>query len=231
MSESGRISWLDGWRGIAVYLMLVYHFSFDLYMFGWLSGERMFSWPMTLLQRIICCSFILCAGISARFSRGNIRRGLWCALAGLVVVAVSFAVSAPIRFGILQLLSACMILYGLAGKWTEKLPRKIAPVLWLVLFFVTKLWTESGRVQTEWLFWLGFISPGYYSYDHFPLFPWLFLFLLGAWLGGWLKEHRDLPLLQKKAPRFLTWPGQRSLWIYLLHQPIGYGLCFLISLL
>ena len=32
---------------------------------------------------------------------------------------------------------------------------------------------------------LGFISPGFYSADYFPLLPWFFLFLTGTALGGW----------------------------------------------
>lgn len=229
MSE--RISWLDGWRGLAVYLMVVYHFCFDLYMFGWMEREILFSWPMELLQKFICCSFILCAGISARFSRSNVKRGLWCALAGLAVVAASFMVDAPIRFGILQCLSLCMILYGLTARWVDRVPGKLAPALWLGLLVLTAFWTEKVVVKVKWLYWLGFVYPGYVSYDHFALFPWLFLFLLGSWLGGWLKAHPELPLLKKQAPAFLVWPGQRSMWLYLAHQPLGYGLCWLIDIL
>jgi len=228
---SKRISWLDGWRGIAMYLMLVYHFSFDLYMFGWISRDVMFSWPMELMQRFICYSFILCSGISCRFSRNNLKRGLWCVGAGLLVIAGSYVAGAPIRFGILQCLSACMILYALAGKWADKVPGKIAPILWIVLFVLTKLWTDAVTVEVRWLYWLGFIYPGYVSYDHFALLPWLFLFLLGTWLGGWLKEHPELPILQKKAPAFLAWPGARTIWVYLAHQPLLYGICYLAYIL
>jgi len=73
-----------------------------------------------------------------------------------------------------------------------------------------------------WLF--GWVQPGFYSADYFPLFPWLFVFLLGTWAGAYVVEGR-LP------ERFYTWTvpffpevGRRSFLIYLLHQPVLYGL-------
>lgn len=231
ISPSGRISWLDGWRGIAMYLMLFYHLCYDLAAFGWMSWESFFSLPMDIVQIFISRSFIFLSGVSCCLSRNNLKRGIWCVGAGLLVVAASYVVGSPIRFGVLQLLSACMILYGLFGKWTKKLSRKLAPWLYIALYIGTKIWTESVVIDQKWLFWLGFLYPGYSSADHFPLFPYMFLFLLGTWAGDWVKEHREHPLLQKEAPRWLTWPGARTIWVYLAHQPLLYGLCSVIYIL
>ena len=82
-SPSGRIPWLDGWRGVAVYLMLVYHLSYDLADFGWMSWSTLDTWPMSAMQLFISRSFILCSGISCCLSRSNLKRGLWCALQAL----------------------------------------------------------------------------------------------------------------------------------------------------
>ena len=71
-----RFDILDAWRSLAIVLMLVYHFLFDLYIFGVMTPEQLFSTPLNLLQKFICCSFILLAGMSARFSRSNLRRAL-----------------------------------------------------------------------------------------------------------------------------------------------------------
>lgn len=227
---SKRISLLDGWRGLACLLMIVYHLLFDFYMFGWVGRSFIFGTPMVIFERFIAYSYILCAGISAHYTHSNLRRGLITAGAGVLVIIASFIVDAPILFGVLQFLSAAMILYALIGRWTEKVPEKIAPFLWLGLFILTKLWTENTLVQVKWLFWLGFKYSGFVSYDYFPILPYIFLFLLGAWLGRQLKKLQerspDSPLLTAQAPRVLTWPGRHSLWIYLLHQPILYGACF-----
>ena len=72
---------------------------------------------------------------------------------------------------------------------------------------------------------LGLPFPGFYSSDYFPVFPWIFVFLMG---------YYALLLLQKKPKlheRFytpvplLTKIGQKSLLIYLLHQPLCMVIC------
>lgn len=227
--ERPRISWLDGWRGTALYLMLLYHFLFDLYMFGWMSWEQIMSWPLVLMEKYIAYTFILCAGISATLTRSNAKRGLVTLGAAALVTVASFAVDAPILFGVLQFLGVAMLIYAGAGKWVGRVPEKLAPVLWLVLFVVLHIVTDRVIVNVKWLFWLGFRYPGYVSYDHFPILPYIFLFFLGSWMGQMIAKHRDrLPFLAKTAPAWLTWPGRRTLWIYLIHQPVLYGICWLV---
>lgn len=224
MSE--RISWLDGWRGIACYCMLVYHLLFDFLIFGWVTSEFLFSWPMVVFQKSIAFSFILCAGWSVTLSGKNIRRGLLVSAAGLVVVAGSWVAGAFIKFGVLQFLGLAILLYAFAGRWTSRIPEKLAPVLWLGLFLVTWVITEHVRVESEWLFWLGFRARGFSSADYVPMIPYVFLFLLGSWMGQMAAKYRErLPFLEKTAPAWLTWPGKRTLWIYILHQPVMYGIC------
>lgn len=230
MSE--RISWLDGWRGIACWCMLLYHLLYDFLLFGWISSAFLFSWPLVLFQKFIAFSFILCAGWSATISRKNIRRGLIVSAAGLLVVVGSWVAGEIIRFGVLQFLGLAMILYAGIGRWTEKIPEKIAPFLWLTLFIVSWIATENVLVESPWLFWLGLRSPGFSSADYVPMIPYIFLFLLGSWLGKTAAKHREkLPVLQLEAPRWLTWPGKRTLWIYVLHQPVLYGLCLAVYIL
>jgi len=229
--SDGRIDIIDAWRGIALWLMLIYHLLFDFVMFGWMSWETLFSVPLFILERVIAWSFILCCGIGCVFSRRLWKRVLYCAGAGLLVVAASFVVDAPILFGVLQFLSACMILWALFGKWLQRLRHPLFLVLWLALYFITKYWTESTSVGSHWLFWLGFKYEGFESYDYFPVLPYVFLFLAGTWLGIWVKEHRERPVFERKAPFVLTVPGRHTLLIYLLHQPVLYGVCWLVNIL
>ncbi len=230
MSEKKpRIPWLDGWRGTALYLMLLYHLLFDFYMFGWMTWEQIMSRPMVLLEKYIAYTFIICAGISSTMTRSNVRRGIVTLGAAALVTAASYVVDAPIKFGVLQFLGLAMLIYAAVGKWVRKVPERIAPVLWLGLFVLTHILTDRVMVEAKWLFWLGFRYPGYVSYDHFPLLPYIFLFFLGSWLGQMLAKYRDrISILEKPAPAWLRWPGSHTLPIYLLHQPVLYGLCWLV---
>ena len=223
-----RFPALDAWRGTALYCMLVYHFLFDLFLFDRLPWGVMFGLPLTALERYIACSFMLCAGVSATLTRSNVRRGLVTLLAGVPVMVVSFLIRTPIWFGVLQCLGLCMLLYAALRRAVDRVPLKIAPVLWLGLFAAAFAVTESVTVPVRWLFWLGLRFPGYVSYDHFPLLPWFFLFLTGTWLGRMLKASPRLRALAgRPAPAALTVPGRHTLWVYLLHQPVLYGALWL----
>ena len=71
-----RFDILDAWRSLSILLMVTYHFLYDLALFGVITWQQMFSTPLNILQKFICCSFIFLAGASARFSRNNLRHGL-----------------------------------------------------------------------------------------------------------------------------------------------------------
>jgi len=229
MSETrGRIQLLDLWRSTAVVLMLIYHFLYDLYALGALTRETFFSPGLNLMQRYICYSFILLAGISSRFSRNNIKRGFVLLGLGLVVSVGSALVGISIKFGVLSFLGCAVLIYALAGEHLQKLPGALSPVLFGGLFAVTRIVTMRVYVQARWLWPLGLRYHGFYSADYFPLVPWLFLFLLGAWLGGVIGAAEDRRLKELRLPGALTWPGRHSLVIYMLHQPLLYGLSWLL---
>ena len=225
---SKRIVWLDGWRGLVCYLMIFYHFVFDLVMFGWQPYAVTERWPMFLLQRFIALSFVFLSGVSSHFTRSNLRRGLITLIAGALVEVVAASVGAPIRFGILQFLGCAMILYDFIGRYVEKVPGKLAPWLWTGLYLVTRVISYTTFVEPKWLYWLGLRARSFQSFDWVPIFPNIFMFFLGAWFGKKLMASPpDSRLRTMGAPRWLTWPGERTLWIYLLHQPLLYGACWL----
>ena len=66
----------------------------------------------------------------------------------------------------------------------------------------------------------GFPPADFFSTDYFSLFPWFFLFLTGWFLFRLrpeeVREIRRVPLV--------TAMGRHSLLIYMLHQPVVYGL-------
>ena len=78
---------------------------------------------------------------------------------------------------------------------------------------------------------LGFTEPSFFSTDYFSLFPWLFLFLTGYCCYRWMENKQRVDAMDK-APSLGTWwrlIGRHSLIIYLLHQPVVYGLLYLLA--
>ena len=77
---------------------------------------------------------------------------------------------------------------------------------------------------------LGFPFPGFRSTDYFSLVPWLFLFLTGYFLFRLTGQRlAAAPDLGRCVP--LEALGRRSLLVYMLHQPVLYGLTMVLRLL
>ena len=58
--------------------------------------------------------------------------------------------------------------------------------------------------------------------------PWFFAFLFGAILGRYFKENKALEIFYKNTIPPLVFIGRHTLVIYILHQPIVYGVLWLI---
>jgi len=223
-----RFDILDAWRSLSLLLMVAYHFLYDLALFGVITWQQMFSPPLNIMQKFICCSFIFLAGASARFSRSNLRHGLIVLAAHIVVVIGAMVGGQTIRFGVLALLGSSMVIYHFVGKHLQKLPGGFLAGVCGALFLLSDNMVESIAVSARWLYPLGLTYPGFSSADYFPLIPWLFLFLIGTVFGGWCLSHRENRVLTAPLPGILTWPGRHSLIIYLLHQPILFGISTLL---
>ena len=78
-------------------------------------------------------------------------------------------------------------------------------------------WLYASR----WTAVLGFPPAGFYSSDYFPLLPWLFLFWVGYYLWPLIRSWKPL---QRKVPVFSAL-GRLCLPVYVVHQPVCYGLC------
>ena len=88
-------------------------------------------------------------------------------------------------------------------------------------------------VRAKFLFPLGLLYEGFTSSDYFPLLPHLGWYMLGTVLGRTVYADKKTRLpgtfRNSGVARFFCWCGRQSLFIYLLHQPIVYGLLELIA--
>lgn len=219
MLPTVRIIEIDIFRGIAILLMIIFHFVFDLAYF--------YNWPLDYLQgfwyyqgKTAAILFMLLSGISSTLSRHPCRRGLTVLGAGLLITAVTYYYDAGIyiRFGILHLLGLSMLL----APWLVKRPA------WLLMLAGSCLvglgsWAARQQAAYSWLLPLGLRPAGFSSLDYYPLLPWLGVILYGMAAGRLLYPHRQ-PLLPAVAGSWpastLSWLGRQSLLIYLVHQPL-----------
>ena len=231
-----RIWELDALRGVCILCVIVVHFLFDLSFFGGLS-LTLPAWYV-FLQEYGGAIFVVLSGVCVTLGSKSVRRGLIVFACGMLITAVTYGMyrlgmsgaDVVVKFGVLHLLGVCMLVYPAF----KKLPPAALTVLGLVIA-ITGYAIRGVVVPQHWLFPLGLTYEGFTSSDYFPLFPQLGYFLIGAAIGktAYREKKTLLPGSFQKTgiARFFCWCGRQSLFIYLLHQPIVYGLLEFVLLL
>ena len=164
------------------------------------------------------------------------RRGWMAFGGGAVVTAVTLIAmpDLPVLFGVLTFLGSATLLTIPMDRLLKRVPGVPGLLLSFGLFWLFREvnsgflgFERLGQVSLpEGLYvnlftaYLGFPPAGFRSSDYFPLLPWIFLF----WTGYFLyclrpgEPRWDLPQIP-----VVTWMGRHSLVIYMLHQPVVYG--------
>lgn len=223
--KQGRIAGIDAIRGFSLILMVAYHLLYDLHVFLGAPAWIVYNPAFRVLQPFFAGVFITLAGVSSRFSRSNVRRGLKVLGVSLLVTLATYWIGSPVWFGILQFLGVAMVFYGLTEALWRKADGWIMPLVCLVGVLLSN-WLLAGvnPVDAPYLFPLGFVQAGFWSSDYFPILPWLFVFLFGTWLGRLVREDKLPDWFYRWNPPFFPAVGRKSLLIYILHQPILYAL-------
>ena len=247
-----RLHLLDEYRGFWIVNMIIYHGIWDLvYIFGhnwqWFRSDFAHIW-----QQWGCWSFIFISGFCWQMSKHNLKRGLEVFGAGLLITVVTliFMPDSRVIFGVLTLLGSCMLLMIPC----HVLFQKINPWLGAIASFVVFLFVYPVNdgyfgfcgiemlklpevLYSNWFgTYLGFTEPGFWSTDYFSLLPWFFMYAVGYFTysvvfkgkeGNGKAKTKEIMAQSICSP--LGWVGRNSLVIYMLHQPVIYGILFLLN--
>ena len=225
---------IDFLRGLAIIMMIVFHFFYDLNYFGVerINFRSGFWW---IFGRIIVTTFIVLVGISLTLSYSRVKkrktgwklfkkyflRGLKIFACGLIITLLTwmFLKRGFIMFGILHFIGVSIILaypFFKIRLWNALLG---------IIFILIGIYIEDLVFNSYWLIWMG-LKPYYlYTVDYLPIFPWFGVILLGLFLGNLLYPDGKRRLKIRDLSRFsfiklFCFLGRNSLLIYLLHQPI-----------
>ena len=227
----GRLVVIDLARTVALIGMAVFHFTFDLEMFGLVAPGTTTTGGWAIFARVVAGSFLFLAGVSLVLAHGGgirwpsfLRRMAKLAGAALLVTAGTYAAfpHAFVFFGILHSIA----LASLLGLAVIRLPA-VGLLLLAALVVAVDRSVAQEALNPRWWAWIGLGTMQPPSVDLVPVFPWFASVLMGmavaklAGAGGlWSRLAAGQP---SGIARWLAWPGRHSLVIYLLHQPVLIG--------
>lgn len=219
-----RAGYLDALRGLAVIWMIIFHTAYDLRMYRYIDWD--FSQGFWYaFPRVIAFTFLFCVGISLNYThRPKINwtalklRSLKLGLSALAVSIGSYLIFPTqwIYFGTLH----CIFTGSIIGALLVNHRKTAGVLLVLILFFQYVLQFDIKWVSSI------LQKP---SMDFIPIYPWFWAILLGIMAGPHLSRMSFLNGI--KAGPFLNFLGQHSLKIYLIHQPLIFGIISLISMI
>ncbi len=240
---NNRYAFIDWLRGFSILLMVIYHFCYDLDLFGYIDTAFGKNYWIPF-RYVIVIGFLSLVGVSLVLVHAEKikwhsvkKRSLQLLLACVAVSVSSYFVDARqlTIFGILQLI--------LVSSWLA-LPflkyYRLAFVTGLAVFVLGHI-VKTPVFEPLWLHWIGMVEYKRPALDYVPLFPWFGMVLMGITLGHWFfnsEKGRKVAQLQvgkikglKKFSWLLEKAGQHSLVIYLVHQPLMFSIFYAIELL
>jgi len=227
LSPMTRLQHLDTLRVLALTGMIVYHFGWDLALFGYLDFADVTSGMWAMLAHIVVSVFLFIVGFSLylahhrSFNRRRFVRRLVKIMVAASLVSLTTFIIFPdsfIYFGILHHIA----LASLIGLVCLRLPLIINAIIIVSVFILPFYWREFSHP----LFLpLGLNKNAPFAVDYVPLFPWFAAVLVGVFCARTMQIHHLLHLLQGRVKLgfssvCIQWLGRHSLLIYLIHQPI-----------
>ena len=215
-----RDSALDLMRGIAIIMMIAFHFIYDLNSFGFSDIPLFTHWAGIAWRCLIVFLFLSAVGISLVIAHSKgikfkkfLKRLLYLGIAALFVSAGTYVMFPDgwVYFGILHLIWFSTII---AISFVN-LPK--TSLLIAALILIGTIFDQPNLSFISYLL-EPYLPLG--SVDYYPLFPWLSFVFIGIYLG-----HN--PYYQKIFIFRLNWLeviGKHALIIYLTHQIVLFSI-------
>ena len=209
-----RDSALDLMRGIAIIMMIAFHFIYDLNSFGFADIPLFTHWAGIAWRCLIVFLFLSAVGISLVIAHSKgikfkkfLKRLLYLGIAALFVSAGTYVMFPDgwVYFGILHLIwvSSLIAIFFINLPKTSLL---IAAIILISSTLGQPNFTILSNIFEQYL--------PLSSVDYYPLFPWLSFVFIGIYLGHYPHYQKIFTF----RSNWLEVIGKHALIIYLTHQ-------------
>lgn len=233
----------DSVRGICILGMVVYHTLFDVFALQGIEMTGGWFTVLDIIRDIGAAAFIFISGMCIHFGRHPLRRFFILICCGTAVHIITRFVMpyAAVTFGILTFMGVSGRLLCLLKKPLCSISPTIgfgaSVVMFLLFSHVNYGYIGLGNLaiftlprflyQNYVTAFFGFPFEGFSSGDYYPLLPWIWICFAGFYFYLFIKNHKNLmKYLYFRIPVFNI-IGKYSLPIYLLHQPLIFGILLL----
>ncbi len=247
--NSQRAFELDFLRGFAIFMMVLMHFAWDVkYEFGVDTfGFLEAGWFWTFIHPLFLVIFVGVSGICCTFSHNNLTRGIRLAIVAVAMTLVTYiatvyiGINCLIIFNVIALLALGMLIYVLISyieQKTEAKPETVNAIMLCLGCFVAAIGSQLDFMDYDTNCRI-FLPVGFsirhlpQQADYLPIFPWIGIFLIGCVAGRVCYRTRESLFhnrsgMAKRIMQPFEFIGRHSLIIYLAHQPIIYGILWVI---
>jgi len=231
-----RLERLDIIRGIAIFLMVIFHLNYSLVN---IFNSQILELPANIwfyIWRISALLFIIIAGISFVLAENKYKIKiikkyikvsifLWIIAFFISLSTLLFFPEQYIRFWIIHFFSLSFLLLLLFRKFKYY---NIILWLWIIIYGFYFI----SIVEVKYLYFLGFVYPWFNSADFYPILPYFWVMLLWYWIWTYLLNNNLLHILRWSSisnifKKFFIYIWKKSLLIYIIHQPIIIGVLYL----
>jgi uncharacterized membrane protein len=219
----GRNYEIDLLRGLAIVLMVIFHFGYDLTVFNWANFNTSKDIEWITFRAVIVSGFLLAVGMSSYLAYHKPVRKKKLAKA----VGKLFIVSVFITFGSLLMHPTAWIYFGIIHFITVALPISVlfvrTPYVALLIgcACIVGYWVGILNLFPFWQWSVLQLGIPTRTVDLVTFFPWMGVVLIGIFIMK--KEIFHIKIKPSAISNKLVFLGQYSLIIYLVHQPILYG--------
>jgi uncharacterized membrane protein len=235
-----RYQEIDILKGIAVICMVIFHFFYFPNQYGF-KEIKYDTKILKIIAKVAQFIFIGSVGINLTLSKENsskknetkeeytmknIKRIIKIFFFAIFMTLFTYIIFGDkyVKFGILHFISFTSLLLF---SYVDNV--KIINILTVVCIFIYYLILNKPELFRIFpslpSFILGFYNDRYRSIDHFSIFPWIIILLVGINIGYFIKDNKpQLPDFIKNniIPQYLSKIGTKSLEIYAIHWIVLY---------